>query len=66
MIKVRKSALKSTVLAFILTISMAMPVMAESNNYTNAAIPPEAAAENEASFTLKHKRSISKITPTGL
>ncbi|WP_343246298.1 hypothetical protein [Diplocloster hominis] len=55
MIKAIKSALKSAVLAFMLTISMAMPVMAESNNYTNAAIPPEAAAENEASFTLKHK-----------
>ena len=55
MIKSLKSALKSTMLAFVLTICMAMPVMAESNNYTNAAIPPEAAEENEASFTLKHK-----------
>lgn len=41
------------VIAFV--ISLALPAYAQSNNFTNAAIPPEVASENAPTYTLTHK-----------
>ena len=41
------------VIAFV--VSLALPAYAQSNNFTNAAIPPEVASENAPTYTLTHK-----------